>query len=447
MKVADARPARVPAGSLRRPHRAGQPAGNQISKDPAAPARARPAAGIWPAGGGPDRAGGRSARWIVPVGVIVVFGGVGGGLLAEGLPSGAFAQSIMVVLLIAAAGCLAVGLSERISDLRVVVPALAGLGLCGAGLDWPQSDGLGFVIGYVALAGLALRAPRRIALAAGAPILIALAAAEAHESDNPASTVLAVVLGTGFLFVTSSLAAFSRDAHSLAKAELAQEAAMREAREQAATLAERSRLARELHDVLAHCLSGLAVQLEGTRMTAAATGASAGLVEQITDAHRLARDGMADASRVLQALRGEQVPGPAAIPRLVSDTAAAMSLPITLDVEGAPRPMAPEAGLTAYRTVQEALTNVAKHAGRGATVTVQLSWAPDGLDVLDVLVRDHGGDGRRANLPFSGFGLTSMAERAAQQGGYLRAGPAAEGGFAVHLRLPLDPASRAKEMP
>jgi signal transduction histidine kinase len=188
-------------------------------------------------------------------------------------------------------------------------------------------------------------------------------------------------------------------------------------------------------------------------MTAAAAGAGAGLVDQITHAHRLARDGMADASRVLQALRGEQVPGPAAIPRLVTDTAAAMSLPITLSVEGTPRPIAPEAGLTAYRTVQEALTNVAKHAGRGATVTVQLSWAPDGLDVLDVLVRDRGGDGHQAELPFSGFGLTSMAERAVQQGGYLRAGPSAlpalpgEGGFTVHLRLPLDPSYGAKEAP
>jgi len=193
-------------------------------------------------------------------------------------------------------------------------------------------------------------------------------------------------------------------------------------------------------------------------MVAAATGASSGLVGQIAHAHQLTRDGMADASRVLQALRGEEVPGPAAIPRLVSDAAAAMSLPITLNVEGTPRPIAPEAGLTAYRTVQEALTNVAKHAGRGATVTVQLSWAPDGLDVLDVLVSDRGGDGQKAELPFSGFGLTSMAERAAQQGGYLRAGPSAPlatpaalgrpdkgGGFTVHLRLPLGPATRANE--
>src|SRR5882724_3591728 len=166
MKVADARPAGHPAGSSRRPHWAGRPAGIGIGKDPAAVTRARPAACIWPASSALATARGRSDRWLVPVGVIVVFGGVGGGLLAGGLPPGAAAQSIMACLFLAAAGCLAAGLSERISDLRVVVPALLGLGLCGAGLDWPQSDGLGFVIGYVALAGLALRAPRQIALAA-----------------------------------------------------------------------------------------------------------------------------------------------------------------------------------------------------------------------------------------------------------------------------------------
>jgi signal transduction histidine kinase len=442
MKVADARPARHPAGSSRQPEWAGQLAGIWFRNNTAPPARARPAAGIWPAPGGQAAAGSTSARCLVSLGVIVVFGGVGGGLLTEGLPPGAVSQWIMVCLLVTAAGCWALGLSERMRDLRVVVPALVGLGLCGAGLDWPQSDGPGFVIGYAALAGLALRVPRQIALAAGAPVLMALAAAEAHESDNPASTVLAVVLGTGFLFATSSLAAFSRDARARAEDELAREAAMREAREQSATLAERSRLARELHDVLAHCLSGLAVQLEGARLTATATAASPGLVDQITGAHRLARDGMADASRVLQALRGETVPGPGAIPHLVSETASALAVPVTLNVAGTPRPIAQEAGLTAYRTVQEALTNVAKHAGRGVAVTVQLSWAPDQLEVV---VSARGGDGERAELPFSGFGLTSMAERAVQHGGYLQAGPVADGGFTVHLRLPLDPAPPAGE--
>jgi signal transduction histidine kinase len=402
--------------------------------------RARPAAvSIWPVSSPladtltvPGRA------WLIPLGMVIIFGGVGGGVLAEGLPAGAVGV-IMAGLLIMAAVCWAVGLSERIRDLRVVLPALVGLGLCGAGLDWPQSDGPGFVVGYVALAGLALRAPRLTALLAGVPILIAIAASEAHESENPASAIVAVVLGAGFLFVTSALAAFSRDAHHRAEALLAREAAIREAREQMATLAERSRLARELHDVLAHCLSGLSVQLESARMVATATAADRGLVDQITHAHKLARNGMLDARRALQALRGDEIPGPARIPHLVSETASALSIPITLHVEGTERPLSPEAGLTAYRTVQEALTNVAKHAGAGAVVTVLLTWAAESLEVL---VTDRGGDGEKAELPSSGFGLTSMAERAALHGGRLEAGPAADG-FTVRLRLPLDPVPRA----
>jgi signal transduction histidine kinase len=440
MGVAGQGRARRPANSLMPPHPVSRP--DDVRNQPGLPAavRAPPAAvSIWPVSRLDDTASRPGRSWLVPVGVVIIFGGVGGGVLAEGLPAGV-ARLIMVGLLIVAAACWAVGLSERIRDLRAVVPALVGLGLCGAGLDWPQSDGLGFVIGYVALAGLALRAPRQTALLAGAPIVTAIAASEAHESENPVSTVLAVVLGTGFLFVTSALAAFSRDAHHRAEALLAQEAAIREAREQMATLAERSRLARELHDVLAHCLSGLSVQLESARLVATATAADVSLVDQITHAHRLARNGMHDARRALQALRGDEIPGPSRIPRLVSETASALSIPITLHVEGTPRPLAPEAGLTAYRTVQEALTNVAKHGGAGAVVTVLLTWGPNSLDVL---VSDRGGDGEKAELLSSGFGLTSMAERAALHGGHLEAGPS-DGGFTVHLRLPLVPMPRAE---
>jgi signal transduction histidine kinase len=396
--------------------------------------RARSAAvSIWPVSNPLADAVGRPGRsWLVPVGMVIIFAGVGGGVLAEGVPAGTGAL-IMAVLLIVAAACWAVGLSERTRDLRVVVPALVGLGLCGAGLDWPQSDGPGFVVGYVALSALALRAPRLTALLAGTPILIAIATSEAHESENPASSIVAVVLGAGFLFVTSALAAFSRDAHHRSEALLAQEAATREAREQTAILAERSRLARELHDVLAHCLSGLSVQLESARLVASATAADHGLIEQITHAHRLARNGMHDARRALQALRGDEIPGPAKIPHLVSETASALSIPITLHVEGMPRPLAPEAGLTAYRTVQEALTNVAKHGGAGARVKVLITWAPESLDVLII---DHGGGGEKAESLSGGFGLTSMAERAALHGGHLQAGPS-DGGYTVRLRLPL----------
>jgi len=266
----------------------------------------------------------------------------------------------------------------------------------------------------------------------------AIAASDAHEAENPASTVLSVALGSGFLFVTSALVALNQDAHQRAEALLAQEAAIREAREQAATLAERSRLARELHDVLAHCLSSLSLQLEGARLRASQAGADAMLLDQISSARQAACDGMVSAQHAVQALPGDDIPGLARLPRLVTDSALSLRIPIDFRVDGEPWPLRPEAELAAYRTVQEALTNVAKHAGRGARVRVGLSWASD---CLDISVADSGGDGADAGLASSGSGLTSMAERAALHGGQLTAGPA-EDGFIVRLRLPICSAAR-----
>jgi signal transduction histidine kinase len=363
--------------------------------------------------------------------------GVIAGIAADGLPAGAAGQ-IMIGLLLVAAVCWGIALTPRIRDLRVVVPALIGLGFCGAGLDWQESEGPGFVVGYMALAGLALGVPRRTALLAGAPIVAAIAVADAHDSANPASTVLAAALGAGFLFVTSSIAAVSRDARDHAEAQLAREAAVRETRELRATLAERSRLARELHDVLAHCLTGLSVQLEAAQLVAAATAADPRLRDQIAHAQQLARGGMLSARQALEALRGEELPGPAMVPELVAETVSTWSIPVTYEARGTPRPLAPEAGLTVYRAVQEALTNAAKHAGRGARVAVLLTWTAEGLEVS---VTDSGGDRGDAGLVSGGLGLTGMAERAAAQGGRLDAGPV-PGGFAVRLRLPADPAAQ-----
>jgi signal transduction histidine kinase len=378
--------------------------------------------------------------WMVRIGVVIIIVGVGAGVLSEGPPAGVRLW-ITIGLLILAAICWTTGLSGRFRDLRVVVPALVVLGLCGAALDWPESDGPGFVAGYMALAGLALRVPRVTALLAGVPIVAAIAASDAHAAENPATTVLAVALGCGFLFVTSALAALSQDAHHRAEVLLAQESAIREAREQMATLAERSRLARELHDVLAHSLSSLSLQLEAARLRARQTGADLMLLEQISCARQVACDGMVSAHRALQALRGDATPGLAGLPGLVSDTAAALHIPIDFRVQGKPQPLRPEAELTAYRTVQEALTNVAKHAGRGARVKVLLSWAADSLDIS---VADSGGDGVGAGLVSSGFGLTSMAERAALHGGQLSAGPSGDG-FTVQLSVPLGTTPRLVE--
>jgi signal transduction histidine kinase len=367
--------------------------------------------------------------WLAPL-LLIAIAGVGGAILAGGLPAGGAGPGTVVLLGVAAV-LSAAGLSSRVGSHRVAVPALVTVGLCGAGLDL-MADGLGYVIGYMAVAGLALRTPPRVAVLAGSPVVAAIAAVEAAEAANPAATSLAVLSAFGFLFTISEFAAVSLGARRQAEALLAQETAAGEARERAAALAERSRLARDLHDVLAHSLSVLAVQLEAARVTAITEAAGANLVGQITSAHKLTRIGVLNARRALAMLRDDEPSGPASLPGLVSETAAALGISIALEIDGVPRPLDPEAGLMLYRVVQEALTNVAKHAGRGVRVIVRLAWAAGGVEVSVV---DSGGDGTGVGLPSGGLGLTGMSERAELRGGRLRAGRS-DDGFAVRLWLP-----------
>jgi signal transduction histidine kinase len=367
--------------------------------------------------------------WLAPL-LLIAIAGVAGGILARGLPAGP-AGLVTVGLLAIAAALAAAGLSGRVGGRRVAVPALVGVGMCGAGLDL-LADGTGYVVGYMAVVGLALRTPPRVAVLAGSPVVAAIAGVEATDAANPAASTLAVLSAFGFLFMISQFAAVSLSARHQAEALLAQETAAGDARERAAALAERSRLARDLHDVLAHSLSVLAVQLEAARLTAITEAAGANLVGQITSAHELTRVGVLNARRALAMLRDDEPPGPASLPGLVSETAAALGIPIVLEVEGAPCPLDPEAGLMLYRVVQEALANVAKHAGRGVRVTVRLAWTADGVEVS---VEDSGGDGTGVGLPSGGLGLTGMSERAALRGGRLRAGRS-DDGFAVRLWLP-----------
>jgi signal transduction histidine kinase len=367
--------------------------------------------------------------WLAPL-LLIAIAGVAGGILAGGLPAGP-AGPVTVGLLAIAAALAAAGLSGRVGGRRVAVPALVGVGICGAGLDL-LADGTGYVIGYMAVVGLALRTPPRVAMVAGSPIVAAIAGVEAADAANPAATTLAVLSAFGFLFAISEFAVISLGARHQAEALLAQETAAGEARERAAALAERSRLARDLHDVLAHSLSVLAVQLEAARLTAITEAAGANLVGQITSAHKQTRIGVLNARRALAMLRDDEPPGPASLPGLVSETAAALGVPIALEVDGVPRSLDPEVGLMLYRVVQEALTNVAKHAGRGVHVTVRLAWEAGGVDVS---VLDRGGDGTGVGLPSGGLGLTGMSERAGLIGGRLRAGRS-DDGFAVRLWLP-----------
>lgn len=194
---------------------------------------------------------------------------------------------------------------------------------------------------------------------------------------------------------------------------------------------ERERVAREIHDVLAHTLSALAVQLEATRVLAERRPGDPGVAEAIGRSHRLAREGLDEARRAVGALRGEAAPGPDELPALVRRFREESAIPCHLVVEGSPTPLQPDARLALYRTAQEALTNVRRHASP-TEVSVRLVYLGGRAELT---VQDLGGPGPPAPPDPGGHGLTGIRERAALLGGTLEAGPV-PGGFRVHLEVP-----------
>ncbi|MBO0706970.1 MAG: sensor histidine kinase [Candidatus Dormibacteraeota bacterium] len=199
-------------------------------------------------------------------------------------------------------------------------------------------------------------------------------------------------------------------------------------REQSAATRERERLAREMHDVLAHTLSGLTVQLEATRLLAEQRPGDPAVAEAVANAHGLAREGLLEARRTVSALRGD-MPGPAQLEQLLHDFEVESGVRCRLDVEGTPVPLRPEAQLALYRTAQEALTNIRKHAD-ATSVALRLGWSRRGAELT---VEDQGTP--KPSLAPGGYGLNGIRERAALLGGSLEAGPT-EGGFRVRLRVP-----------
>jgi signal transduction histidine kinase len=206
--------------------------------------------------------------------------------------------------------------------------------------------------------------------------------------------------------------------------------------------AERMRIARELHDVVAHSMAMINVQATAASMQLATDPAS--VAEAIQAIRQASKSGLRELRAILEVLRQADGGSPAlpdlrAIAALVEATSAA-GTPTTLEPAGAPFPLPPPVALAAYRIVQESLTNVVRHAGR---VTATVSLRPDaGYLHVDVV-----NDGAPAPAAFSegtGAGLAGMRERAAALGGTLDAGPRPGGGFAVHARLPMAAAAPAR---
>jgi len=227
----------------------------------------------------------------------------------------------------------------------------------------------------------------------------------------------------------------SRTRRALAAEQRAEQAVRdRDVRARTAVAEERARIARELHDIVAHHVSVMVIQAEAGQRLVDPTHRDAR--EALTAIETSGRDALVELRRMLEVLRrtsdshgtGPQ-PGLAQLPALIG-TAREAGLPVELHLEGEPATLPAGLDLAAYRIVQEALTNAIRYAGKART-EVLVRYCPDAVE-LDI---SDDGIGRTAAVG-SGHGLAGMRERASLYGGVLDAGPRPERGFAVHARLP-----------
>lgn len=265
-------------------------------------------------------------------------------------------------------------------------------------------------------------------------------------SPYAAESALALVVnvlyfGSAYVFGNASWQSARRlEALEARTAELDDE---RERSSRQAVTSERLRIARELHDVVAHHVSVMGVQAGAARRVLARDPEKA--AQSLSAIENDARSAIEELHRILVALRAEEAANPpteAASTRGVSQleelvTASIDSgLPTSLHTLGTPREIPATAALSLYRIAQESLTNVRKHAGPGARAEVRLRYLPAGVDLE---IEDDGGVGPHPGAPTScGLGQTGMRERAAAVGGWIETGPQGEG-YLVHAHVPLAP--------
>jgi signal transduction histidine kinase len=399
---------------------------------------------IEPAGGAaaaPDKASARRwLRWlaIATISVIVVLSL--GERPSPALQGGGLSVSIALLALLVSTAALL----RHSGGTRWKAAALAAVILASSALVWTQHGGAG-VAGLffaVAYAGMSLPARGSLAILALAAVTLGVAAGHAHGS---LAGVLGQELGLLAFYVIAVFARRAEEAHEQTKQLLAELEASRYSREEAAALRERSRIAREMHDVLAHSLSGLMLQLEGARMLASMPDSNGQLPVALDRAHHLARAGVDEARRAIAALRDEDLPGPDRLEQLTADFCRDSGVDARLEITGAPHQLDSQTSLTLFRVAQEALTNSRKH-GRPERIELHLGYEPGGTRLV---VQDHvcepqtrgttshelrppAGDG---GGELSGYGLTGMRERAELLGGRLEASSTNDG-FRVELWVP-----------
>jgi signal transduction histidine kinase len=241
----------------------------------------------------------------------------------------------------------------------------------------------------------------------------------------------AILAGFAVLFGLMYLAFRLAEAQRETKRLLAELEAGQAALADAAGLAERQRLAREMHDVLAHSLSGLSLHLEGARMLVTEDPTDPRLPGVIDRAHHLARTGLEEARRAIGMLRDDDLPGPDRLAALAEQFTRDHAVPCDFATSGQPHPLGSQARLALYRVAQEALTNVTKHA---SPTRVSLCLAYEAT-ATRLTVEDFADRPPAVPDETGGYGLTGMRERAELLGGTLSAGPTGHG-FRVELAVP-----------
>ena len=290
---------------------------------------------------------------------------------------------------------------------------------------------------------LAAYRPRRVSAAGLAVCLIGAVTAVGVWAPRGVGAVDRIMLATVLFSGTALVAWVLGDSMRYRRAYLtsledraARLERERDAQAQIATAAERARIARELHDVIAHNVSVMVVQADGASYALRREPERAG--QALAAISRTGRQALAEMRRLLGVLRSDdEGAGLAPQPGLdqlreLLDQAREAGMSVSFTLEGPARPLPEGAELAAYRVVQESLTNTRKHGGLAAAAAVTLRYEPDGLQLQ---VTDDG-LGAAAAAEGPGHGLTGMRERIEMYGGTVQAGPLSGGGYQVTARLP-----------
>jgi signal transduction histidine kinase len=346
---------------------------------------------------------------------------------------GGHGQALLVAIVLIAF-CGATITAMRLTQARPAVQlAVALLAVASAAaLVGLQGNNAGFLGVFPALGYAALVLPVRLSAVVAGAAIAAVSAAWVANGRAPVAGIILNDFGIAAVFLLSLFARRLRESNQRAELLLAELEQTRAAQAQAAMLAERQRLAREMHDVLAHSLSGLMLNLEGAKLLVGQGRVDPQVSQAIDRAHRLARTGLEEARRAIGLLRGDALLGPERLADLAAEFEADSGIPSKFTVTGDESDLGTEGRLTFYRVAQEALTNIRKHA-RADLVEIRLAYEPSGTRLTIEDCSNHGDP--PAPCDGTGYGLTGMQERAELLGGTLTAGPV-DGGFRVDLWVP-----------